>query len=137
ATATDLEDGDLGPFVTWASSLDGPLGSGASLDVALVHPGAHTITATVTDRGSKTASDTRVLIVNAPPTLRIDTPADGTIVSPGDPVTFSATASDREDGDLGSAVTWTSDLDGSLGGGATLAVSTLRSGTHHVTAAVT
>jgi Dockerin type I domain len=53
ATATDVEDGNLGAAVSWASSLQGALGNGSSLNVALL-PGVHTITATVSDSAGAT-----------------------------------------------------------------------------------
>ncbi|MGI9341511.1 MAG: hypothetical protein ACR2QV_01590 [Gammaproteobacteria bacterium] len=48
ATAADNEDGDVSAGVRWVSDLDGELGTGATLPVAL-SIGTHTITATVTD----------------------------------------------------------------------------------------
>ncbi len=137
ATANDAEDGTISALVTWTSSLDGPLGTGATLDVALTHSGAHTLTATIVDAGGKTATATRGVIVNAAPTLQITAPADASVFAPGATVTFTATATDAEDGNLGAAVTWSSSLDGALGTGTPLAVTTLRSGTHVVTATVT
>lgn len=53
ATATDAEDGNLGASISWTSSLQGALGNGSSLGVALL-PGDHTITATVTDSAGAT-----------------------------------------------------------------------------------
>lgn len=55
-TATDLEDGALGGgALAWASSLDGPLGTGRTLEINL-SPGVHTLTLTATDRGGLTAA---------------------------------------------------------------------------------
>jgi len=73
---------------------------------------------------------------NTPPTVSITAPADGTSINEGDEVTLTATASDAEDGDLTTSITWTSDLDGSLGTGGTIATSTLSLGTHVITAEV-
>src|SRR5207237_3995456 len=53
ATATDAEDGAISTAVLWTSSLDGALGSGASITTRTLHSGTHTITATVTDSGGK------------------------------------------------------------------------------------
>ncbi|MCL4780048.1 MAG: dockerin type I repeat-containing protein [Gammaproteobacteria bacterium] len=53
ATATDVEDGNLSAAISWASSLQGVLGNGSSLGVALL-PGDHTVTATVIDSAGAT-----------------------------------------------------------------------------------
>jgi len=54
ATANDNEDGDLSSSVSWTSSIDGSLGSGNVINVALTS-GSHQITASVTDSFSSTA----------------------------------------------------------------------------------
>jgi len=51
-TANDAQDGDLSENIAWSSNLDGDLGMGASLSVADLSVGTHTITAVVTDSGS-------------------------------------------------------------------------------------
>jgi hypothetical protein len=73
---------------------------------------------------------------NQPPTVEISAPASGATVDTGAAVTFAASASDAEDGDLSEDVVWTSSLGGLLGTGATLVRSNLVAGTHVVTAAV-
>jgi subtilisin family serine protease len=62
ATATDAEDGDLSADITWASSLDGALGTGASV-TATLSVGTHTIIASATDSGSLTGSDSITVTV--------------------------------------------------------------------------
>jgi len=54
-TASDTQDGPLSAAIQWSSSLDGALGTGASLPVTL-SLGAHTIRATVTDAGGLTTT---------------------------------------------------------------------------------
>ncbi|MGA0001747.1 MAG: zinc-dependent metalloprotease family protein, partial [Steroidobacteraceae bacterium] len=71
------------------------------------------------------------------PVVTITSPAAGATVSFGNSVQFTATASDYEDGNLGSALSWSSSLDGNLGTGASVATSGLSLGTHVVTASVT
>ncbi|MDQ8203588.1 PQQ-dependent sugar dehydrogenase [Pelagicoccus sp. SDUM812003] len=138
-TASDPEDGDLTSSIVWTSSIDGALGSGASVDVGL-SIGSHLIEATVTDGAGSEASDTITIEIvdepNSAPTVSIASPANGASFSEGDQVTLSATASDAEDGNLSSAVTWASDRDGALGVGATLSVSSLSVGTHVISASV-
>ena len=50
ATAVDEEDGDLSSQITWNSSIDGDLGTGASITKVL-SDGTHEITASVRDSG--------------------------------------------------------------------------------------
>ncbi|NRB41769.1 MAG: hypothetical protein HRU20_25410 [Pseudomonadales bacterium] len=55
ATANDAEEGDLSSNINWSSSLQGNLGSGASLFADLLL-GEHTITATISDAESASAT---------------------------------------------------------------------------------
>src|SRR5207247_1668130 len=137
ATASDVEDGDLGPAIRWTSSLDGPLGTGGMLSVAALRSGTHVITASVRDSGGRSAAAEVTVEVNAAPTVTITGPADGSTFSPGEAITLAGTAADAEDGDLGAAIVWSSSLDGPLGTGSALGVPTLRSGTHAITASIT
>src|SRR5207245_10885326 len=57
AAANDIPDGDLSFALQWTSSLDGPIGTGATLTRAL-SAGTHTITASVTDRAGNTGRAT-------------------------------------------------------------------------------
>ncbi len=74
---------------------------------------------------------------NTPPTVSISSPADGTTVTVGDNVTFTASASDNEDGDISAGLIWTSNLQGEIGTGASFSTSALIVGNHVVTASVT
>ncbi len=65
--ADDAEDGDLSPTIVWTSSLDGSLGSGASV-TATLSEGQHLVTASVTDANGATATDTvTVTVVDGTP----------------------------------------------------------------------
>src|SRR5205823_6229234 len=148
-TARDVEDGDLTTGIHWTSSLDGPLGDGPSVTASSLQVGTHTITAAVADSDGRAAQaqatdrvrgpnlPPRVTITPTPPVVTIATPAPGTRVIVGTSLTFSATAPDATDGDVSGAIRWTSDLDGRIGGGASVTTSALRPGTHTVTAAAT
>jgi len=73
---------------------------------------------------------------NTAPAVSITAPSDGTIVETGNELTFTGTATDVEDGDISSSIVWTSDKDGELGGGASVAA-ILSEGTHTITASAT
>jgi hypothetical protein len=140
ASASDAEDGDLSAAIAWSSDLAGALGSGPSLTLTDLAPGAHVVTAAVTDAGGLSASATVTVTVdpaNTAPSLSITAPGTGAATFPGLAVEFAAAASDAEDGDLSATVAWSSDLDGPLGTGANVQRTDLAVGTHLVSAAVT
>jgi hypothetical protein len=137
ATATDAESGNLASQIQWTSSRDGALGTGASISRANLSAGTHTITARVTDGGGAVGQATISLNAGSPPTVTILTPAPGLVAFQNDPIGFSATADDAQDGNLSAQIQWSSSLDGALGTGSSILVSTLRIGTHVISAAVT
>ena len=65
-TASDVEDGDLTANLVWTSDEDGQIGTGGSFS-AILSDGQHTITASVTDSGDLTDSDSISITVGAPP----------------------------------------------------------------------
>jgi hypothetical protein len=143
-TAIDDEDGDISADITWSSDVDGPLGSGASINTASLSLGAHTITAEVTDSGDPTASPESdsaqisiTIVTNAAPVVTITSPADASEVGEGIDINFTGTAIDDEDGDISADITWSSDVDGPLGSGASITTAALTAGAHIITAEVT
>lgn len=62
-TANDSEDGDLTAELTWTSDQAGLLGTGASLSTDALSTGTHLITASVTDSGGTTRSDSITVTV--------------------------------------------------------------------------
>ncbi len=141
--ATDVEDGDITDSLTWNSSIDGSIGTDASFSTTTLSVGIHEITASVTDSGGLVGSDSINVTINptepsnTAPTVEITLPADGTKVEIDTSLTFTGTANDNEEGDLSEILTWSSDLDGSIGTGANFSTSTLSLGTHTVTASAT
>ncbi len=89
------------------------------------------------DVGGNTADSATITVtkgVTAAPTATITGPVVGPPVMQGDPITFSGTASDSEDGALGDeSVSWYSDLQGLLGKGLSLTHRGMVIGTHTVT----
>ena len=72
---------------------------------------------------------------NTAPTVTISSPANGSNVANGVPVTFTGSANDTQEGVLTSALAWTSNIDGSIGFGGSFS-RVLSAGTHTVTASV-
>ncbi|HXV66070.1 MAG TPA: S8 family serine peptidase [Nitrosopumilaceae archaeon] len=137
-TAVDAEDGDLGASLEWSSDLDGVIGTGMSFDLSTLSVGIHTITASVKDSEDSLGSSSQtVIIISADtPSISITEPVDGLISVDSTPITFSGTAVDAEDGDLGASLEWSSDLDGVIGTGVSFDLSTLSVGIHTITASV-
>ncbi|NNL54002.1 MAG: hypothetical protein HKP32_02485, partial [Woeseia sp.] len=73
---------------------------------------------------------------NTVPVVAINSPADGSSFEEYDTINFLASASDAEDGDLSSSISWSSDLDGYLGTGDDI-FAMLSIGSHVITASVT
>jgi hypothetical protein len=90
-SAYDLEDGTLGDSAfEWASSLDGSLGGGASLNTAELTTGTHVISMTVTDSDAMTVQVTRTISIaeeDAPVALNLDAAplGVGVVAAFGDP----------------------------------------------------
>ncbi|MCP4659763.1 MAG: hypothetical protein GY856_30540 [bacterium] len=135
ATAVDPEDGELSANISWTSHLDGALGTGGSISVAL-SMGTHTITAAVSDSHGQRGSDSILVTINGVPGLTITAPAAGAFAE-GEIIGLSATAGDPEDGDLSAGISWTSDREGALGTGGYFSTGLFSTGTHTITAAVT
>lgn len=142
-TAVDPEDGSLdGARLVWTSSADGVLGQGVAIGRNDLSPGFHAITLEATDANGDTGRATIGITVNPmgndPPVVAITSPGQGSVHFAGAVISFMATASDAEDGTLPvSSIMWSSSLDGFLGTGSPLGVSTLRVGGHRITASVT
>jgi len=73
---------------------------------------------------------------NFSPSVSISAPSNNAAFDAGAPVAFAGGASDPEDGDLSSGITWTSSLDGVIGMGASFSRGDLSVGLHQLTASV-
>jgi hypothetical protein len=76
------------------------------------------------------------VLANAAPVVEITSPLDAATYTQGQTVELRGTATDTEDGDLTASIAWSSDLDGALGTGGSVDVTTLSIGTHVLTASV-
>lgn len=131
-TIPALAAGDTAIWTTTATVISDAAGSSAS-NIALLR--------SLAENDTTPANDTARVDMNFPisaiPVVTITSPTDGTVFDPGDLVTFNATASDAEDGDLTAAIQWTSSVDGLIGTGASFETSQLTTGVHTVSAAAT
>ncbi len=102
-TANDPEDGALsGSSLVWQSSLDGAMGTGASLSYASLTVGLHQVTLTAVDSGGLSGSDTIEVTVdpaavNLPPIAILTGPASGDV---GATLTFDGSSSSDPDGSI-------------------------------------
>ena len=152
--AGDVDDTTVAPWLGWGPYLwaDGttPRSDGLTWDCSefLVNEGAHLQQFAIRKVGAmlldflKTSPVTQTWFPAVPasdpqaPTVTIAAPVDGTVAQPGDAVTFTASATDAEDGDLNASLVWTSSIDGPIGTGSSFTTSTLSLGTHWITASV-
>jgi hypothetical protein len=131
--------------ITWTSSNPAIAGvSGAGLVIA-VAPGIVTITAK-----SGAALGTATITVNGPvlpppntaPSVSITAPTDGATFQQGDAITYTATATDAQDGNLSALIVWTATLANNpsvitpLGTGASVSSASLAPGSYLITASV-
>jgi len=72
---------------------------------------------------------------NTAPTVSITSPKSGASYANGATVSFSGSASDTQDGALTASMTWTSNIDGTIGTGGSFS-QVLSAGTHTITATV-
>lgn len=137
-TATDDRDGNVTNLIQWNDNQNGLLYTGGTFTINTLSLGAHSTTASVTDSDGLTGSQTVnfTVVSNAPPTIQITAPGNGSHVTVNTAITFSAMASDTLDGDLSSTIVWKDENGNTLGTGATINVSNLVLGTHTITASV-
>jgi hypothetical protein len=115
------------PDVTWTT--DDP--AVATVDAAGLASGVAKGEATITAEFEGVQAHA-VLTVRALPVVVITSPAPDAVFEVGSSITFSGSATDSEGNDLtGSALVWSSDVDGEIGTGESVQVSTL-SETGHV-----
>jgi hypothetical protein len=72
---------------------------------------------------------------NTAPTVSISSPGNGSSFANGVTISFAASASDSQDGNLTSSIAWTSSIDGAIGSGGSVS-RTLSAGSHVITASV-
>ncbi len=143
ATATldgsaSTDDGAIQALTyTWSEG-GTTLGSGVTLQHTFAI-GVHTVTLTVND-GQHQSTDDVIITIRAKqnPTVTITLPVSGVVHSLGEEISFTANASDPEDGVLtGASLVWTSSKDGQIGIGATFTKSDLSQNVHVISVVAT
>jgi hypothetical protein len=138
-SAEDPETGALtGSSLIWKSSTDGRFGEGRRAATPALSPDVHTITLAATDSLGETARDTVSVSVNGPPAVSITDPSAPSAADEGAVIAFEGSATDPVDGELsGSALEWSSSVDGPLGTGENVSSSSLAPGPHTITLTAT
>jgi hypothetical protein len=111
-SATDPEDGTLsGAALVWSSSINGVLGTGATISSSTLGVGTHTITLTAKDAGGATATATIQLTItapagNQPPTSTLALSPKTITVGGSTAATTGASDPDDAAGDLACSIDW-------------------------------
>jgi hypothetical protein len=135
--ATVLYSNDDGQ--TWNVIADGVTGNSVEVNTAELPGGAQAYIRVLVSDGIHTGSDesnASFSVPNRQPTLEITGPADGSTLPSDATLTLEADGYDIEIGSLDEEIRWTSDIDGTLGTGATLGLTGLSPATHTITASV-
>lgn len=149
-----VADDDVGPealTVEWVSDIDGSLGwssptsmGRASMTVAAMSVGTHTVSMMVSDEVGGTCVDNTTVIVGRAPSVAITAPSDGSTVNQGQTVTFLGLVSDADEATSSLSVEWFSDRDGALHAGtpdsagvSVFTVADLTVGSHTITLTAT
>ena len=150
-TGTDANVDSSELMVAFESDKDGALGNGtinSNGEILFTYSGLsnndHIVSMIVTDEVGSTCQDTMLLQVGTPPTVTIDQPYNGDIITLGDSLIFQATVQDNEDQPNELNAVWTSSLDGELYSGPVTSqnnsqffTDSLSAGTHSISLQVT
>lgn len=133
-SANDTIDGNLSSSLSW--TVNGATYTGATF-TATLPDGTYTATASATDRGGLTGSaSVTFTVANTAPVVTITAPTNGATFATGASVTFTGSATDREDGTLTAGLVWTMGTT-IIGRGGSFSTTTLPAGTYSVTATAT
>jgi hypothetical protein len=135
-SAQDADGESLtGDALVWRSDRDGELGTGTSFTRDDLSPGEHVVSLTAADGRGAASSDEVAVRVTVPV---IHSPVPGSLFPDGTEIIFEGSALAPNGEPLtGSALVWTSDLEGQLGTGQTFTHPGLRTGTHRITLTAT
>ncbi len=132
--AIDAQEGMVLPGqLSWESSADGLLSTGASVETSDLSTGVHVVSLLATNSRGRVGEATVTVTVLERPWVEVtlSEPHNGATTLVGEAVVLTGSAIDRNLGALdGSALFWSSDLQGVLGSGNQTSVTTLTTGTH-------
>lgn len=121
ALATDPDVAANFLTATWDSDKDGQLGvSAPNSDGQITFPynglttDSHFITLTVEDEFGQVCTSSILLVVDSPPTVDLTSPQPNFVYELGEPISFTAVATDNEDPETSLTVAWEDDLNGSI-----------------------
>ena len=138
ATAFDQEDGNITTNLTWFGPYF-PAPLSAESTKIIFEPGSYTFTAMVTDSAGDTVNKDVIInvVANTPPNLNVMSPLPFSTFIEGDMINLEALATDIQDGDISNSISWSSNIDGQLGSGGQLMLSTLTPSVHTITVIAT
>jgi hypothetical protein len=126
---------------SWQTLAVNVSGSKFEVDVSGLPGGQESLVQVIVSDGVNTtadASDAPFTVALRKPLVMLLTPPDGLRLLPDDALFMQGAAFDPEDGALaGERLAWSSDLDGPLGAGESLAVQSLNAGRHLLTLSAT
>jgi uncharacterized repeat protein (TIGR03803 family) len=125
---------------TWQDVLDTP-GTSAVLDFSTIPGAAAALLRIDVSDGVNTGSATSIpfnVPKKMPSTVVISSPVSGSTFAAANPVSLAGAGYDADDGLLtGTALLWSDNIEGNLGSGAQLQVTTLKPGAHTITLTAT
>jgi subtilisin-like proprotein convertase family protein len=133
-SADDPESSDISSAIEWTSSIDGNIGSGASVPESVLSVGTHTITATAIDSDGMSGSDSITVTINPLPSTNDPPTANFTFDKAKLMVRFTDHSTDGD----GTIVSWSWNFgDGKTGHAKNPKHKYRRNGTYTVTLTVT
>jgi subtilisin family serine protease len=141
SSASDTEDGDLTSNIRVTDNINGPIGTGGSIQF-FPSVGSHSLTASVSDTNGATASTSRSFSVyavttNTPPVITLIEPANNLTVVSNTAVVLGGIATDAQDGNITASLKWYNSMSGLIGTGGTGLSTFTTVGTNVVTASAT
>ncbi len=94
----------------WSFGPAGAASTSANPSYTYTAAGSYTAKLTVTDTTGLTSTAQTTIIVGSPPVITLTAPAVGTLAAVGQTVSFSASATDLQDGSLSNSIRWTATL---------------------------
>ncbi|MEO7363608.1 MAG: S8 family serine peptidase, partial [Gemmatimonadaceae bacterium] len=135
--STSTDDNGITSYAWSMPGATVSVATGPTATATYLTAGAKTISLIVTDASGLTNTRSTTVTVVAPnqaPSVAISAPVAGSTVAKGASVSFVGAGNDAEDGTLsGASLVWSSNIDGTVGTGASVSTTALSIGTHTIT----